>query len=191
MLIGDLHEQFERGRSRSWYWRQAVEASVLSSVGDLLAQKLPTFRALVLGWAMLLFCNFVVLSPLSRFDEWLFTTGLVSHYVGWQWPVGEALPVALLGASSGWIVGRTHRVNAVPITFAFAFSVAVYSTARIGWVLYEVAVSPHMMWMVSWPSLFLTKIAAPLGVLVGGLLSTPSRVTALATDSPSAPIALR
>jgi len=29
-LIGDLHEQYERGRSSLWYWRQTAKAIVLS-----------------------------------------------------------------------------------------------------------------------------------------------------------------
>jgi hypothetical protein len=30
-LVGDLHEQYERGRSSLWYWRQAAKAIVLNS----------------------------------------------------------------------------------------------------------------------------------------------------------------
>jgi hypothetical protein len=30
-LIGDLHEQYQRGRSSLWYWRQIVQAIVLST----------------------------------------------------------------------------------------------------------------------------------------------------------------
>jgi len=29
-LVGDLHEQYERGRSSLWYWRQAAEAIILN-----------------------------------------------------------------------------------------------------------------------------------------------------------------
>jgi hypothetical protein len=29
-LVGDLHEQYERGRSSVWYWRQAAKAIVLN-----------------------------------------------------------------------------------------------------------------------------------------------------------------
>jgi hypothetical protein len=29
-LVGDLHEQYARGRSSVWYWRQAAKAIVLN-----------------------------------------------------------------------------------------------------------------------------------------------------------------
>ena len=31
-LVGDLHEQFGRGRSNGWYWRQTATAIVLELV---------------------------------------------------------------------------------------------------------------------------------------------------------------
>src|ERR1700730_14558533 len=47
-LVGDLHEQYERGRSSPWYWRQAAKRIVFN-LGMSLGR-----NALVLG----LFCIF-------------------------------------------------------------------------------------------------------------------------------------
>ena len=185
ILIGDLHEQHGRGRSPGWYWRQAIEVCAFSLARDVRSHKLLTLRALALGWAMLVSCQHFVLLPLSRLDHWLFMTGLVSHYVAFNGPVSTALLVALVGAGSGWMVGRTHRACAVPIAFAFALSVEAYVTVALGWWFY--AVFPHLK-VVYWPGivsvstilvpLSLTTILAPLSILIGGLLSRPNGVKA-------------
>jgi hypothetical protein len=172
ILLGDLHEQYRRGRSHSWYWRQAIEICAFSLARDLRSHKLLTLRALALGWAMLVSGDLFVLRPLWRFDHWLFMAGLVSHYVAFSGPVSTALLVALLGAGCGWTVGRTHRACAVPIAFAFALSVEAYVTMALAWWLY--AVFPHLT-VVYWQGvvvrLSLTTILAPLSILTGGLLA--------------------
>lgn len=176
-LVGDLHEQYQRGRSRLWYWRQVIEALVLSLTADLRSHQLLTLRGLALGWAILLFGDLFVLRPLWRLDHWLFMSGLVSHYAAFSGPVSTALLVALVGAGCGWTVGRTHRACAVPIAFAFALSVEAYATMVLAWWFV-----PHLT-VVYWPGvvvrLSLTTILAPLSILIGGLLSRPSRVKAL------------
>jgi hypothetical protein len=181
ILLGDLHERYRRGRSDGWYWRQAIEVCAFSLARDLHSHKLVTLRALALGWAMLVFGNLFVLRPLWRLDHWLFMTGLVSHYVAFSGPVSTALLVALVGAGCGWTVGRTHRACAVPIAFAFALSIEAYVAVTLGWWFY--GVFPRLT-AVYWPGvvvrLILTTILAPLGVLIGGILSGPNRVKASA-----------
>ena len=163
-VVGDLHEQYQRGRSRLWYWRQVLETVVLSLTADLRSHKLLTLRALALGWAMLVFCKH------------FFMSGLVSPYVAFSGPI-TALLVALVGAGCGWTVGRTHRACAVPIAFAFALSVEAYVTMALGRWFYA-----HLT-VVYWPGvvvrLSLTTILAPLSILIGGLLSRPNGVKAL------------
>jgi hypothetical protein len=172
-LVGDLHEQYQRGRSRGWYWRQVIEALVLSLARDLRSHKLLTVRALALGWAMLTFGQYFVLRPLSRIDRWLFMTGLVSHYVPWDdlvVAVFDALLVTLVGAVSGWTVARAHRACSGSI--AFALSVAAYMAVALGWLAYA-----HIKF-VHWPNVLLMALVAPLSVFFGGLLDTLDQVEA-------------
>jgi hypothetical protein len=49
-VIGDLDEQFGRGRTRLWYWRQAVLAILVSFFKEISGHKLLAIRALVVGW---------------------------------------------------------------------------------------------------------------------------------------------
>lgn len=175
--LGDLHEQYRRGRSHGWYWRQAIEVCTFSLARDLRSHKLLTLRALALGWAMLVSGDLLVLRPLWRLEHWLFMAGLVSHYVAFSGPLSTALLVALVGGGCGWTVGRTHRACAVPIAFAFALSVEAYATMVLAWWFVS-----HVT-VVYWPGvvvrLSLTTILAPLSILIGGLLSRPNGVKAL------------
>jgi hypothetical protein len=174
-LVGDLHEQYQRGRSRGWYWHQVIEAVVLSLTRELGNHRLLTLRALALGWALLLLSKYLLLQPISRIDRWLFFTGLASHYVAWDGLVVamfDAVLVALVGAVSGWIVGWAHRACSGAIAFAFALSVCAYVTVALGWLVYA-----HVKF-VYWPNVVLTALSAPLSVFLGGILCTSGRVRA-------------
>src|SRR5436190_926291 len=48
-LVGDLIERFARGRSRIWFWRQALLAIAIGSVRDIAGHKLLFVRAVVIG----------------------------------------------------------------------------------------------------------------------------------------------
>jgi hypothetical protein len=49
-VIGDLDERYRQGRSRLWYWRQALQAIAMGFCQDVWAHKLLALRALLLGW---------------------------------------------------------------------------------------------------------------------------------------------
>src|SRR5438477_11212175 len=68
-LIGDLHEQYQRGRSAAWYWRQTVRAVAASVVWDLRHHPLLAVRAVVLAYMFLM--------------PWVFFTG--KTYVETKW----------------------------------------------------------------------------------------------------------
>jgi len=48
-LIGDLIEQYRRGRSSRWYWRQAVRAIVATFAAEMWQHKLLAIVAVALG----------------------------------------------------------------------------------------------------------------------------------------------
>src|SRR5262245_58401889 len=49
-LIGDLTEEYARGRSRVWYWWQVVVALVAGLLQEVRTQKALAARALITGW---------------------------------------------------------------------------------------------------------------------------------------------
>jgi hypothetical protein len=52
-LIGDLHEQYQSGRTTAWYWRQTVRAIAVSTVWDIRQHPLLAIRAVVLTYVFL------------------------------------------------------------------------------------------------------------------------------------------
>src|SRR4051812_18562581 len=58
-LIGDLIEQYQRGRSSVWYWRQVLIAIVAGATRDVRDHKVLALRALAIGWGALLFLSLV------------------------------------------------------------------------------------------------------------------------------------
>ena len=49
-LLGDLHEEYQDGRSAAWFWRQALTGVAVTFVADVRAHKLLTLRAVALAW---------------------------------------------------------------------------------------------------------------------------------------------
>jgi hypothetical protein len=172
-LIGDLHEQYGRGRSAGWYWRQSFTVIVLGAAADIRSNKLLTARALGFGWVTLwLFAQYGaryvgdVLYRLFRLDEWLFESGLVSHFVAWGLPfspLGQWLVYLVGGACCGWVVGRLHRDHQAPMVFAFFMSVVLLTTVLIGFV----AMRPPLL--MKWSVLLFGSAMTPAGILLGGL----------------------
>ena len=56
-LLGDLREEWHRGRWRVWYWRQALTAISVNVFRDARVHPLLTVRALALGSLFLWFGN--------------------------------------------------------------------------------------------------------------------------------------
>jgi hypothetical protein len=50
-LIGDLDERYRSGRTRLWYWQQAVWAIAASFFKEISEHKALAIRALIIGWA--------------------------------------------------------------------------------------------------------------------------------------------
>src|SRR5215831_6222877 len=65
VVIGDLDEHFRQGRSRAWYWNQAVKALASGFVQEVRGHKLFAARAIVTGW-LLLFVGMGLFSAVIR-----------------------------------------------------------------------------------------------------------------------------
>jgi hypothetical protein len=123
-LLGDLVEQYQHGRSRSWYWRQVVVAVIVATIQDLREHKLPVVRATSVGIAVVWLLG------------WAFPTFWVGKAV-WNWTVEnnlDTIRMVLFRQSAlivtvfiptffwtvgGWAVARTHRPRAMAMVFAF------------------------------------------------------------------------
>jgi hypothetical protein len=51
-LAGDLFEEYHQGRSRVWYWKEALAAITVGLWRELLAHPVLALRAIALAWAL-------------------------------------------------------------------------------------------------------------------------------------------
>ncbi len=133
-LVGDVLEEYHRGRSRFWLWRQVLAAIAVRSVSDLREDRSLALKAFAVGGAILLRPLFFPpqwASSAMRQWAWEIQVEAVWAYpvlkqLGFVWLV--VLDVAMLAPSfliflfSGWGVGRLVRPR---LGIAVAFVVLV------------------------------------------------------------------
>jgi len=121
--MGDLDEQFARGRSSSWYWRQVLSAILVGAAADLRDHKLLAVRAVVVGWAVLIPWFYFTLAVYRRVPLWVgvdtwipgvwFNADSVPlRMAWWAWWIYEVpLLTAWFGGSLiiGRVIARVHR----------------------------------------------------------------------------------
>jgi hypothetical protein len=165
-LIGDLHEQYGRGRSTGWYWRQTVKAILVGIGSDLRRHPVELFHALCTGlgswtvYSMLIQWPAWWLFQRSALDsKWLRTSGAI------QWAF------LLLALLVGWVVGRTvlrfHRERLAAALLLLIVAGTATNLPR----LFSLSVdawgySNYRTYLFSQ----ITSLAIPLvGILIGGL----------------------
>jgi len=167
-LLGDLIEQYEAGRSRTWYWQQVILALVISAGRELRASKLHAARAVVIGY-------------LTGASLSYFTTLLAGRFVGRFVGVYTTyylvfLPLSFFSfAASGWIVRRSHPRAMVLIWAGFCVVASVVAFAVCAWlsILAQIPAPIVVFFLV------LDFIIGPLGVLAGGLWGSSDTDNAL------------
>jgi hypothetical protein len=167
-----LLEQFRRGKSNLWLWRQVIAAVVAASRRDLQADRIGALKAVALGWAAMLIFFFVAGDLLAHSADQTvprLLSYLGANRVGILWLESlRFIPPAVLGfVLSGWIVGR-------PVLFyaASVFVALIVAVIAIAWYAAPVAV-PHTLFYVIilalpywwWSGLLIV----PLLILIGGL----------------------
>jgi len=174
-LIGDLVEQFAKGRSASWYWRQTVNAMFTVATQDVREHNLLALRAVGIGITSM--WMFWALASIPLRVIWVLSNG--GLYVGGHWITLDyswmhyrgylALLLIVVGsAGSGWIVARLHRDHQTAMVLAFLAALVLAAAAQlviqvrlVGW--------PVRPMIHSAPTLIVLFIVTPISVLVGGL----------------------
>jgi hypothetical protein len=132
-LIGDLLEDYGRGRSTAWYWRQVLAAIVVSSCGEVRAHGLIAIKAMVTGWAAQFMFQFVEWGLLSRFHLWIPLYHKLPLYFGYG--IAASLTWLLLWTpiwiGSGWFVGGLYRSHFASMLLVFSTSVLVWKLLKL------------------------------------------------------------
>lgn len=169
-IMGDLDERLRRGRSRRWYWRQAINAVVVSICREILGHKLLTLQSITMGWL-----TWIALSIAYR--QWLRPfINRSSHHAALDFPLlGGGVPFAqsfsmpffssigflfIMAAVSGWIVGRFSRIHRNGAVLSYAASMAVLDYILFNRVLFRFVI------------LDIYVAATILGIVFGGIFTT-------------------
>jgi hypothetical protein len=183
-LVGDLIEEYRRGRSRAWYWRQVTAAVVLGGLRQAGARPARTMIGVATGWIVLLLAFFALGDKTSEaLAKWLWSWDRHTAYATGVWAPFQivAAVVSYAGfALSALAVARLHRRDAGSLLIAYAASLVLVLTAggaivdMLGRRPGGVAVPHTLFYVVSitlpyhWRS---GTVLAPLLVLVVGAMS--------------------
>ena len=181
-LAGDLIEQYHQGRSRAWYWRQALVAVVLGVGKDVRDHKLVAACSVVVGLTIYLSSAFPV-NWLSRWlsgdrialvawmHKWLLETGhdSLAFWYGQLFP--NRLLVYIACAVSGCIVARLRPRIGFALVCVYGASVLLLESVHVS-VGLLLDGGRHPMTSHVLLSTFLL-IGRPLSILIGGLSALP------------------
>jgi hypothetical protein len=183
-LVGDLTEEYRRGRSAPWYWRQVLTAMAMVSFKELGGHKLNAVRAIATGWAVLLltfifFGDRVANGLAYQIWGWTREIGYSPPHVWWPfWITAAFVSYAGFGLSA-WVVVRSQREHALPMLLAYLVSVVVVLSSAatfIAWIARPIA-APHPVFYVVSPTLpYVWRtglVFLPLMILSVGLWSAP------------------
>jgi len=193
-IIGDLDERYRQGRSRVWYWRQALAAIVSGFVTLIHNNRRLAIRALAIGWGLIFLSTQALPLELRMLRGHPAGTGLLPAswtkvewlYVrGWIVPHGDAYTLAaiscLFAFAIGWLVGRFNRPNQRQAMVIFLASWLALFLVCIPVVLFRVLrdfSAPG--WRYDNPYFFAFGVAsgslALLSAFAGGLVSGPKQI---------------
>jgi hypothetical protein len=165
-LIGDLLEEYDRGRSAIWYWRQVLIAVGMGTWVAIRDHKLLALRAVAVGFATEFLFVFL-------WEFWALNLVIFSIM---QWMTQVSITL-LTQTATGWIVARTHRTHQLPMVLAFLICIFffyvsyTFSSARLLLVgsINDPMFRPYLtMYLV-------TILLAIVGILLGGIFARPRR----------------
>lgn len=128
-LAGDLMEEYRKGRSAGWYWRQILIAIAVGSANTIRAHKVLALRAIFVGWSAQFLTNYLIGHPVfDLYVTLLRKFGIIPNWLQWHYyDYPLLLPMCATAAFTGWIVARLHRPYRGAMVFAYLASVLVWA----------------------------------------------------------------
>jgi hypothetical protein len=133
VLLGDLIEEREQGRSRWWFWQQVVVAVAVDVLATVQTHKRLAIESVVVGWAALM--------SLSSLSGELITRPLVLQLfagrglTGWGIALLHLPEWALTMFGSSWLVARLHPRYSFAMANAFVASFLANHAATVAWLV--------------------------------------------------------
>jgi hypothetical protein len=178
-VLGDLAEQYPQKDSAMWYWRQAIKAIPVTLFKEIRGHKWIAARALLTGWGIWVLCGVSILRIVSPFffGAWgvmwnpalgggvlarpLDNSAEFPHVYPFVFAV--AFPL-MVGAMSGWLVARFHRVQQTSVVLLFAGSILLMDLVLL---VPLVLFAPPAAYAFIGP-LAANVASSVLGILLGG-----------------------
>ena len=167
-IVGDLIEQYVRGRSRFWFWRQVVAAIVMSFFHQIRSHWLLALSAVLTGWCVWSILNTGLTVGLDALvNPWETRLPTLAGLIWWTtWLANRAI--------SGWIIGRFYGKGRVAFVLLFSFTVFVWKAKIFQLPFYLDYEWPLRLILnthedVRFLPALLSIILAPLFVVLGGL----------------------
>ena len=177
-LAGDLVEEYQRRRSRAWYWKQVLIAIAVEAGRDIRLHKLLVVRALVIGFgALSLFSWLLTRLALNVLAPAVPPSWFAYHPV---FPRGVELAAALLMCvstfGSSWIVARLHRAHLAATLLVYFASFVAYGVALVASVPQRIPYHSYAYNLSTWVAVTALYSAC---VVAGGVSASerPSRQT--------------
>ena len=159
-LAGDLIEEYGRGRSALWYWKQAIVAASIYPFAQILAHKWLAVRAIALGYLIWYVFNETLLRGVLR--PWI---GMDSTFDrATYFLIGYALWMV-----NGFVIARLHR----PYSTAMVLAYVLWACAASVQPIYTLVVSTldgatdgvSLAWSV------FARVAVLITLMSGGVLA--------------------
>ena len=164
VIAGDLQEEFHRGRSAAWYWRQVLLAIAAGYTNEVRAHRVLAARAILITWAAnfgaLMLGRFVMIELFGR------------HYLPYNPQLAMWAICFLGGVASGLAVALLHRGhrNAMLLTGA---------AALLGWAMTAILLVKtfslqHSVLLMAGATVTYYLVALA-GFAMGGVIIAPAR----------------
>ena len=161
-VAGDLLEEYQRGRSGGWYWRQVLAALMVGWTGEVRRHKTLAVRAVLFTWA----ANYAVTVLGRRLLAQLAPSA----------GAGGTIQMALWGIC---FLGSVVTGVAVGLLYRTARNAMLMTStgALLGWSLLAVTflkhgALQHSVWQIAGAALVYYLVVL-VGFLIGGFLLTP------------------
>jgi hypothetical protein len=119
-IAGDLLQEYRKGRSTRWYWKEVLSAVFVYSASTVWEHKWLTLRAIATGW---LFSTIVIKGGMRDFvHPWWDGVAPPALY-----PCIAYVPWLL----NGWLISRLHRPYSTAMVSAYAVWLIVRSIAPV------------------------------------------------------------
>jgi hypothetical protein len=173
-LVGDLIEEYERGRSKGWYRKQVLSAIVMSFWKEIYSHAWLAAKATATGWIIQFLFQFIAWGLVSRFHIRTPLLHKLPTFFGYG--VAASLTWLILWSpiwiGSGWYVGRLYRPHLTCMVLMFSVSV-------LGWKLLTFPWTIHLLFDAAGNSRYLPQLVIEIMnfvlpsvyIVLGGLLA--------------------